>query len=149
MQRLRAGACSTAGPTLMSWYRAAKSTRPAELQHLLLRQVQHAAVLVLLSQVQDGVMQSLKAEDWPCLQQECTSWTEEGQCNGNPRYMHFGCRKSCGSCFQPDLQVRILLQLADPSLLPTWPLAVGYGIDHETASSTQNALLDVRCWEVH
>lgn len=143
MQRLRAGARFTAAPTLMFWYRAAKSTRPAELQHLLLQQVQHAAVLVLLSQMQDGVMQSLKPDDWPRLQQECTSWKEEGQCNRNPRYMHFGCRKSCGSCFQPDLQVRILLQL------PSWPLAMGHGIHHETASSTQNAVLDVRCWEVH
>ena len=37
--------------------------------------------------------------------QDCTGWTAEGMCHKNPRYMHFGCRKSCGTCFQPDLQV--------------------------------------------
>ena len=38
--------------------------------------------------------------------QACAAWKEEGQCDKNPRFMHYGCRQSCGSCFKPDVEVR-------------------------------------------
>ena len=37
--------------------------------------------------------------------QECDDWGRENYCNSNPRFMWYACRKTCNSCFQPDLQV--------------------------------------------
>ena len=39
-----------------------------------------------------------------CLQ-ECDDWGKENYCNSNPRFMWYACRKTCSSCFRPDLQV--------------------------------------------
>ena len=39
-----------------------------------------------------------------CMQ-ECDDWGKENYCNSNPRFMWYACRKTCSSCFRPDLQV--------------------------------------------
>lgn len=37
--------------------------------------------------------------------QECDEWGRGNYCNSNPRFMWYACRKTCGTCFKPDLQV--------------------------------------------
>ncbi|CAL8472254.1 g11796 [Coccomyxa elongata] len=59
-----------------------------------------------LDEAYDAVEKILRATECNDSTPDCTGWTNEGMCHKNPRYMHFGCRASCGTCFQPDLQVR-------------------------------------------
>ncbi len=44
------------------------------------------------------------------LLQECDEWGAGNFCNSNPRFMWYACRKTCGTCFKPDLEVRRAFQ---------------------------------------
>ena len=51
-----------------------------------------------------------RAQEGPLLLQECDDWGAGNFCNSNPRFMWYACRKTCGTCFKPDLQVRTSFQ---------------------------------------
>lgn len=45
------------------------------------------------------------------LQPDCEEWARNGECEKSPRYMFWGCRLSCGRCYPPDLEVRMLCEM--------------------------------------
>ncbi|CAK0783213.1 hypothetical protein CVIRNUC_006412 [Coccomyxa viridis] len=51
----------------------------------------------------EGELRKVPCKNW---HKECDDWGKENYCNSNPRFMWYACRKTCSSCFRPDLQVR-------------------------------------------
>ena len=57
---------------------------------------------VMCQAVRDAVANT---ENRLMLLQECPEWGAGNFCNSNPRFMWYACRKTCGTCFKPNLEV--------------------------------------------